>query len=157
MTDLSDEAWQRVQSDLNQHLDDIIDQYGDPTTDDQGIVYEDRDTIVLADATGYELTEIADTNDVDVEALSERMHDAARSVTDHDWSHADPIVIELVADVAMGARVAMKRVAQRTRETGSVSRAVDQYAVARGYSQAAWARASGRDESTVSQTVNPPE
>lgn len=58
------------------------------------VVHEDSEVIVVADHAGNELREWADALGVDVEALSEWMHDLAGDVTDYDWGAADPLVFD---------------------------------------------------------------
>ena len=95
--ELTADEWNAVQDDLNDHLDEFRDAYGEDAHN-QEIRKEADEYIVLADGTGYELNEIAEAVGVDRSALSRRMHDEARqrydgTGTGDPWSVVDPIVI----------------------------------------------------------------
>lgn len=135
----------------NEHSD-VIDDGG------HEIVYEDSDTIVLADHTDHFWNEQFDALDVDDEVLrgiiSYLHHKAARGECDYSWSASYPVVVRKPASWQAGEGHVLREIARRTAVQGSASRGLDQYAVqAHGYSQRLWADLSARNESTVSRTV----
>ena len=90
--DLSADEWEVVQEELRGFLPDFHSTYEDPDSDSR-VVAETEDYVVFGDAYGHEVNEIAEIADVDREALSRRMHEEARSLTDYNWSFMDPVVV----------------------------------------------------------------
>ena len=88
--ELTDAEWLKVQSDLNNFLDELREAHE---------IREENDEFVLfADGTGHELNEFAEANGVDRSALSARMHADARERYDGDgagdpWSVVDPVIV----------------------------------------------------------------
>jgi hypothetical protein len=90
--ELTADEWDEIQNDLRAALDVFERTYGDEDNKNE-IVRETESYAVFADGSGHELNEIAQRHGVDRDALSRRMHDEARSRTDHNWSVVDPVVV----------------------------------------------------------------
>lgn len=98
METLTDDEWEAVQADLRANVEAFYDAYKHTDDRNQEVRKETEDYVIFADASGQELSEIAEINDVDRSALSSRMHKEARKRYDVDgagdaWSVADPIVV----------------------------------------------------------------
>lgn len=67
-----------LRSDHNDHLE---------------VVAETDDRVVFVDYKRHELKTWAEDMSIDLQDLSEAMHEQAREVSDYDWSASDPLVI----------------------------------------------------------------
>lgn len=92
MSELTDSEWNGVQADLRGALNDFRSTYSDDANDNE-VVKETDEYAVFADGSGQEINEVAEIVGVDRRALSERMHEEARSLTDYNWGVVDPVVI----------------------------------------------------------------
>jgi len=129
---------------------DIIDHW-DPHQDalDAGayeIVHEDDEAIVLADGGGFWSEQfnamgIDDENGICYNIVVSLHHTAARTHCDYSWSGSTPVVVKKPDDFGAGEQHVLREVARRTKEYGSVSRAVDSLATdVHGWNEADWAR-----------------
>lgn len=148
----AEEAW-------STWLDDIA--HGDTT-----LVAETDDVIVLS--TGphkvyQEIVERVAGRDAltvhDNRVLSDfgvAMHELAREYTDYDWGASYPLVLRKPDDAAGGRDLVEAHLEWLMGECNcSGAEAVDYYMTEwRDRSQSSWARATGRDQSTVSKTVS---
>lgn len=95
--ELSDEEWERVQEDCRGVIEIFRDTYGDEANQSE-IVEETDEYLLLRDASGQELNEIAHITEVDRSELSRRMHRETRRRYHIDnpgdeWSVTDPVLI----------------------------------------------------------------
>lgn len=122
------------------------------------IVHEDRDSIVLADHSGHFWREQFDAVGLDDgirNAILSLQHELARDRCDYSWSAVYPVVVFKTDEWQAGEEHALREIARRTQETGSVARAVDQFATeVHGWSKSAWARQTDRNVSTVSRMTS---
>jgi len=150
------DALDAINADIINHLDLHEDAIDDGAHE---IVHEDKDVVVLADS-GHFWNEQFDAMDgFDDEILQTIVinlhHVAARNACEHSWSVSDPVVIDKPAVFAQGEQHALREIARRTDELGSVARAVDTLATENhGLKQSVWANLTGRNESTVSRTTD---
>lgn len=126
------------------------------------VVTETRDVLVLADETGQFWNEEFRHLDVDDEfGILRRVvlglhHTAARRRCDRSWSVADPVVISKPDAMRAGEEHVLREIARRTKEVGSVARAVDQLATeVHDWSKSRWADQTGRNRSTVTRMTQP--
>lgn len=94
---MDDSEWLKVQDDLRNVVDMFRDTYSDDANNNK-ILAETDEWILFADASGQELSDIAEANGVDRRALSKRMHKEARMKYDGDgsgdpFSYYDPIIV----------------------------------------------------------------
>lgn len=123
------------------------------------IVAEDMKTITLADHTGHLWGDQLDAAEIERPELRDVVvslhHTAAKMSSGYTWATATPVVIEKSSYFTKGERHVLEKIARRTDELGSVARAVDTIAVHdHRWQQSAWARATGRNPSTVSRTTD---
>lgn len=153
---------ERINADILEHWDlhqDAIDEGV------HEIVHEDSDVIVLADHSGHFWTEqldvtpgVDDSDDILRSIAISLHHTAARGVCDHSWSTSDPVVVSKPNAFRAGESHVLREIARRTRETGSVARAVDQLATeVHGHRKSMWADLTGRNPSTVTRMTQPKE
>lgn len=89
---LSDDEWNAVQEDLNEHFNVLYNHYR--TSKHGEIVKDGNKIVVFADGAGEELYECAKRVNVDHAALRQVMIKKARQWTDYDWGESDPVFIE---------------------------------------------------------------
>jgi hypothetical protein len=146
----------RINDDVLAHWDAHQDAIDDEALD---IVYEDRDSIVLADRSGHFWNEQFDALDIDDDPLRtviKSLHHArARARCDYSWSAVDPVVVRKTVGFRAGEQQVLREVARRTQEYGSVARAVDTLATeTHGWSKSLWASLTGRNPSTVTRMTD---
>jgi len=91
---LTDDEWTAVQDDLRNAIGVFRDNYNNQVDHSDSEVVEETDEYLLVrDASGHELNEIAKANDVDRDALSRRMHEEAKRQGHDSWSVTDPVII----------------------------------------------------------------
>lgn len=159
--ELSTSEYRTLLATLQQNLVAGWSEYLDAVYDGRAsIVYEDRNVVVLADHTNadwnYELGELDYETDVTAEVLKGIHHVAAGRLCNYSWESSDPLVVAKPDDWQLGETHVEHRVAQIATEADvSEARAMDYYQVEiRGWSQSAWARFVGKDQSTVSQAID---
>lgn len=150
---------------INSDIVDHWDQYNDEIDDGAyEIIHEDRKKIVLADHTGHfwnEQLEVTPEVDPDEYGILQKViltvhHNLAQDIVTYSWSTAAPVVIYKRDRWEQGELHALCEIARRTKETGSVARAVDQYATkVHGWSKSQWAEQTGRNPSTVTRMTQP--
>jgi hypothetical protein len=131
------------------------------------VVGETDDVLVMADHTGHGWGEELDTLEREGElaeaerpeiasALSRVHHRAAKRLSDHSWSVADPFVIAKPDGFNDGKRFADAMIMWLMDEQGlSAGVALDWLMVEHhGLSQNEWSRRAGKDQSSISQNVN---
>lgn len=125
------------------------------------VVHETPEVMVLADYEGHFWSEEFRHRDVDepTERIIQTLHhEMARWHCDYSWSVASPVVVEKSDDFRGGEEHILREIARRTDETGSVARAVDQLATeVHDWTKGDWAKATGRNPSTVTRTTRPKE
>jgi hypothetical protein len=126
------------------------------------IAHETREVIVLADHTGdfwsakLDYTAGLHADSILQAIIAQVHHEIAGHYTNRSWSGSVPVVIEKPSHFVAGEEHALHEIARRTQETGSVARAVDQYATeVYGIKKSDWATMTGRNRSTVSRTTQP--
>lgn len=147
-----------INTDILEHWDLYEDGIDDGAHD---IVFEDENVIVLADSSGHFWREQLEVTDIELDdhgilhsIIVQVHHGLARQHCDHSWSAVDPVVIEKSHEFKGGEQRALREIARRTEQTGSVARAVDQLATeVQGWSKSQWARQTGRNPSTVTRTT----
>jgi hypothetical protein len=136
----------------SEHLDAIDD-------DHLSVVHEDPEVLVLADHTGHgwheELDALDTTDDLTHAVLKSVHHTAASRLSDYAWTASNPFVIWKPDGWQQGEQHVERRVAQLAQAADvSEPAAMDYWQTQiRGWSQSAWARAIGKDQSTISQNI----
>lgn len=127
------------------------------------VVHEDKDVIVLAEGGHFwseqlDAMDLGDEHGVLYSLIVSLHHTAARKHCDYSWSALTPVVVEKTDEFRAGEQNVLREIARRTKETGSVARAVDQLATeTHGWSKGNWARLTGRNPSTVTRMTQPKE
>jgi hypothetical protein len=62
------------------------------------VVHEDDEVVIVADASGHQLNDIAERYGVDRTAISEFFHRVARNRCDYSWEVSDPVVFDKFED-----------------------------------------------------------
>ena len=82
---------------MAEHFDEFEFEYREDPDTDADVVFENDRVIVVADHTGYELTEWESDFNMsheECDAFYRWNHEVARSLTDRSWAVADPVVFD---------------------------------------------------------------
>lgn len=143
---------------------DIIDwwsEHEDAIDDDAyELVHETKDVLVLAEGghfwrEQFDAMQLGDENGILRSVVVSLHHTAARKHCDYSWSVSTPVVVRKPEHVRTGEAHALREIARRADEFGSVARAVDTLATdVHGWRKGDWATLTGRTASAVSQTTD---
>ncbi|MCF2165427.1 hypothetical protein [Halobacterium salinarum] len=151
-----------VQRDAEENWDNLL----HSIEEDNASVVADTGDVIVLETGEHQLYDIAlsrvasdltdiEYDDIAASVVNAAMHNAAKRLSDYEWGAAYPYVIAKPEGVRDGEEYAWTMLAQRVREHGSVAAAVDTTATGdRGYTQSAWADATGRNQSSISRNTS---
>lgn len=133
---LTVEAARALLNDIQQSIEDYYSEWLNMVDEETvEIVHEDKQVIVLADHSGHAWTEELDSAGVDDDihrmVIKSAHHKAASQLTDYSWSASDPFVFAKCQKWQIAEQHVRRTIAKLARESGSVARGVDRWAVER--------------------------
>jgi predicted DNA-binding protein (UPF0251 family) len=121
-----------IQQSIEEYYSEWLDMVDDETVE---IVHEDTEAIVLADHSGHAWREELDAagveDDVHRTVIRSAHHKAASKLTERSWSASDPFVFEKPRTWQIAEQHVRRTIAKLARESGSVARGADRWAVER--------------------------
>lgn len=158
----SDEAYtvERIEDALDKIQDIVLDDWRDYQDD---VVYEDNEVLVMQDMSGHLWGILMSDAGIDPDDDAGIMGDIirlshkayAKSLTGDTYDHSEVVVWAKSDEWQRGEKHVIDEIAARTRDTGSVARAVDQYVVeTQSMNKASWARRTDRNRSSVTRTTS---
>jgi len=129
-------AARAILNDIQQSIEDYYSEWLDMVDDETvEIVHEDTEIIVFADHSGHAWNEELDAagvkDDVHRTVIKSTHHKAASELAEYSWSASDPFVFEKPRDWQIAEQHVRRTIAKLARESGSVARGVDRWAVER--------------------------
>jgi len=133
---LTVEAARAILGDIQNSIEDYYSEWLDMVDEETvEIVHEDKEVIVFADHSAHGWREELDAagveDDVHRTVIKSAHHKAASEITDYSWSASDPFVFEKPRDWQIAEQHVRRTIAKLARESGSVARGVDRWAVER--------------------------
>jgi hypothetical protein len=133
---LTAEAARAILDDIQQSIEGSYSEWLDMVDEETvEIVHEDTEAIVFADHSGHGWREELDAAGVEDDAhrtaIKSIHHKAAAELTEYSWSASDPFVVSKSAEWQRAEQHVRRTIAKLARESGSVARGVDRWAVER--------------------------
>lgn len=150
-----------IQRDVTEGWDSYMDQLEDGTLE----VVVDHDDVIVVSAGEHKLfdeilsrvaSELTDVeyDDVAADVVNAAIHNVADRLTDYNWGYSYPLILRKPADAEAGERYVQAAINSLLSTGLSPAEAWAYYGVElKGNSQSAWARRSGKDQSTVNRSL----